>query len=254
MNDVELWIEHGNIVTRPTRADGSAFADRHLLHAMNMVKVEINSTGTTIHWVMFAANWTSLLYVIDLVPSCACPVTLRYFNSGWFEETISSAIDARHRLETLFSKSDIRLVERTYVVPFAPDSDLMSNNLRQILLSGSAPVDSSVLIRINVDAELASVEQVGINSPLAKIWGIAPVSYPCQTGHSYDRAVSRSYFTAVDTGRPVYDHVLAAMVKPNADVQWMNYQRLIIPENNLQNGESRVRVVVEVSPVDIHPL
>jgi hypothetical protein len=254
MNDIELWISGGRVVDRPVRENDQPFSDRHLLHSRSLVKVSSSGTGTTIQWVMFAANWASLMCVGDMVASFIAPITLKYFNAGWFEEVIDSTIDARERLYTLLAKSDVRLIERTFVKACEPDHLKMPLSLQQIYETKVVPADSAVVCRINLDTELTSVESVGKDTPLAKVWGVTPVSYPCQTGHSYDKVVSRSYFEAARLGRPIYDHVLAAMVKPDSDVQWMQYQRVIIPEVNRGSNIVDVKVVCEWAPADIHPL
>ncbi len=251
MNNLELWISGGAICQRPQKPDGTALSDRRLLHDHSLVKLECASAGTTVHWVMFGANWSSLMFLSEFIVTCEAPVTLRYFNGGWFEETIDNVIGARQRLDVLFSKADVRLSQRTFVVPFDEEHRLMPEILRVAFNSGSIPDDKAVICKVDMNAELHSVESVGRNSALASIWGVVPVSYPCQTGHSYDKVVSRSYFKAIAEGRPIYDHVLAAMVKPDSEVQWMHYQRVILSEKSTLPGEAKVKVICEIAPVDI---
>lgn len=251
MYDFEIWIKDGSICPRPTRADGAAISDRRLLHEFNFVKLESGQAGTRVHWVMFGANWSSLIFMNDFITTCTAPVTLRYFNAGWFEETLESAVDARSRLDVLLSKSDVRFNERTYVVPFETDVKKLPNRLRQALEDASAVDSLAVTCTVDTEREVIKVDQVGQDSALGRIWGVSPVSFPCQTGHSYDRVVSRHYYHVLHTGKPHYGHVLAAMVWPDGEVGWIGYQRLIIPESKVVNGLGRVKVVSELGPVDI---
>jgi hypothetical protein len=219
-----------------------------------MVKLVAGADGTTIHWVMFSANFASLIFLSEFIMTCVAPVTLRYFNAGWFEETIDSVIDARSRLEQLLSKADVRLTERTYVTDFDPKTFSLPPKLQQALDGDRTIEDTAITCAVDTNSHTITVESIGANSLLGKIWGLSPVSFPCQTGHSYDRVVSQSYFEAVSSGRPHYNHVLAAMVRPDGEVGWIGYQRVIIPDSSPVNGQPRVRVVSEMSPVGIRLL
>jgi hypothetical protein len=92
--------------------------------------------------------------------------------------------------------------------------------------------------------------RIGPGSPIAKLWGIFPVSYPCLMGNPYDRVVSEVYPRVVKTGEPHYGHVYAAMSLPDRQVRWMPYQRVVLP-HRFPDGRMGVTVISEVSPVDI---
>lgn len=254
MYDLELWIQAGAICSRPKKPDGSPIPDRRLLHDHGLVKLQAGAEGTRISWVMFGPNWASLIFLSEFIMTCDAPITLCYFNGGWFEETLDNVVSAHHRLQVLLAKSDVRLFQRTVVVQFEESHRLMTDSMKQAYSNRDIPEDKAVICRLNLDSEIHSVEQVGENSALASIWGVVPVSYPCQTGHSYDKVVSRSYFRAVAEGRPIYDHVLAAMVKPSSEVHWLSYQRVIVPEKLGPGQDARVRVICEGAPVDINLL
>jgi hypothetical protein len=204
---------------------------------------------------MFSANWSSLMFLSEFIMTCIGPVTLRYFNAGWFEETLETTIDARSRIEQLLIKSDVRLAERTYVTAFDPNPSVLPPKLRQALEGGGSGMDdNAITCSVDPDAETVNVESIGPDSLLGKIWGLSPVSFPCQTGHNYDRIVSRPYFQVVTSGRPYYDHVLAAMVRPDGEVGWIGYQRVIVPDLQPTGAVRRVRVISELSPVGIRLL
>ncbi|MFO1033019.1 MAG: hypothetical protein U1E15_02630 [Hyphomicrobiales bacterium] len=254
INTVEFWINAGALCARPTRPDGRPIPDRKLLHEHGLVKLEAGADGTTVSWVMFTANWSSLMFLSEFVMTCLGPVTLRYFNAGWFEETIETTVDARSRIEQLLVKSDVRLAERTYVSDFDPKAQALPPKLREALEGQGDIEKTAITCAVDPDTETVNVESIGADSLLGKIWGLSPVSFPCQTGHNYDRIVSRPYFKVINSGRPHYDHVLAAMVRPDGEVGWIGYQRIIMPDLHPTTGAKRVRIVSELSPVDIRLL
>lgn len=252
MDTQEFWLRNGEIVARPVKADGSNYSAKALFDNLNLIRLETGSEGTSLKWNMAGANWSSLLFALNFVHTCMAPFKLRYFNSGWFEETLPTARETANRVEQLLFKSDIYFSQRAYSAVQIPDLNIMSTRLRGALESGSVSDDESVVCSIDTNRKISHVEQVGRNSLVASIWGVSPVSFPCMSGHSYDRVVSQSYFTAVSTGRPVYDHVLAVMVKPDGEHHWLGYQRVIIPETKASGTKRHVRVISDLSPVNIN--
>lgn len=253
MDTQVFWIRDGAIVERPTKPDGSNYTAKALFDTQNLVKLETGPKGTSLKWNMSCANWSSLLFALNFVHTCAGPFTLSYFNSGWFEEVLSSAYETGVRMEQLIFKSDIYFSQRAYTAVQVPNLDLMPSLLRTAYENGSAAEEHAVICSIDTSRQSANVEQVGSASLLASIWGVSPISFPCMSGHSYDRVVSQSYFTAVSTGKPVYDHVLAVMVRPDGEHHWMGYQRLIIPEiKKPGSSKGHVKVISDRSPVNIN--
>jgi hypothetical protein len=200
---------------------------------------------------MFGANWSSLYFLSEFITTCVAPITLRYFNAGWFEETLDTPVDAARRLRDLLAKSDVRFAERAYVASFTQERKKMPERLLNALDDVEGADAAAITCAIDTNREIVTVESVGRDSLLGRIWGVSPVSFPCQTGHNYDRVVSRSYFEVLQTGRPHYDHVLAALVHPDGEVGWIGYQRLIFPEGPVSHGVGRVKVVSDLAPVDI---
>ncbi len=252
MDTQEYWIKDGAIIARPVKADGSNYTVKTLFDSLNLIRLETGPLGTSLKWNMACANWSSLLFALNFVHTCTAPFTLRYFNSGWFEETHLSAKETGNRVEQLIFKSDIYFSQRAYSAVQIPDFKVMPTKLRAAMESGSTSDDESVVCSIDTTRQVSHVEQVGRNSLVASIWGVSPVSFPCMSGHSYDRVVSQSYFTAIATGRPVYDHVLAVMVKPDGEHHWLGYQRVIIPEARANGTRRHVRVISDMSPVNIN--
>ena len=252
MDRHEFWIGDGAVVSRPLKTDGSNYSAKALFDNFNLVKLETSSQGTLIKWNMACANWSSLLFALSFVHTCAGPFKLCYFNSGWFEESATTAFETEKRVEQLIYKSDIYFSQRAYAAVQIPDLGLMPKRLRNAFETGTASEDEAVLCSIDMGRQSANVDRVGSKSLLASIWGVSPVSFPCMSGHSYDRVVSRSYFDAIETGKPVYDHVLAVMVRPDGEHHWMGYQRVIIPETDKSGKLRQVRVVSDKAPVNIN--
>ena len=116
--------------------------------------------------------------------------------------------------------------------------------------------DRTVLPDFSIDCVLDEVHKrfrvgrIGSETPIAKVYGFHPVSYPCINGLSYDYLVSEAYGKVVATGQPHYDHVIAAMTTPDGSVVWFPYQRVILPYS-LPDGRRGVSVVSQVARVDI---
>ncbi len=247
----DYWVRQAQLVSRPQGPLGERLSDRHILQQQELIKIEISAAGTTVKWVMFAANWASLYFAMSWIETCPTTITLNFFNSGWFEESFDTAHDAQSRIDALIPKSDVRFSTRTFTRPFDPDSIKLPTMLRQAWKSGSIDESHAVYCAIDTRRKITQVEHVGADSALAKVWGISPVSYPCLSGHSYDRIVSQSYFEVVKTGRPVYDHILAAMVHPGGEVRWFGYHRLVFPSKVKTRNFDMVTVACEVAKVDI---
>lgn len=251
MYNIEFWIDKGTFISRPERPDGGIISDRKLLHDHNLVKLETGPDGTRVNWVMFGANWASLYFLREFITTCVAPVTLRYFNAGWFEETLETSVDAAHRIEALVFKSDVRFSERVYIANHQPVTGQVPESLRSIIEAGDIPEQQSIVCAVDENLGTTKVEHIGEESLLGKVWGRVPISYPALTGHSYDRIVSQPYFDVLRSGRMHYDQVLASMIMPNGEQQWFGYHRVIVPDVSPAHGSSRVKVACARAPVEI---
>jgi hypothetical protein len=247
----EFWISGGELVPGPDSAQAVALRERNAVQRSAMVKISAGPTGTSVSWAMFAANWASLFFAKEWIGTFPGPYTLNYFLSGWFSETIANPLAARQRIDQLIVKSDVSLSSRIYTHTAAPVAHQLPERLRETFEAGMAREDSSVDCRINPDTGRVTVERIGGDSAIAKVWGLSPVSYPCVNGNTYDRVVSRAYLDVLRTGRPHYDHIMAAMKRPDGEVAWIPYQRLVMP---LKTAQPSVRVVSESAPVAIRVL
>ncbi len=249
MNSVVIWIRDGAFAERPKKKNDSDYQDKSLFDQFAMVRISTDTNGTLVQWNMASPNWSSLMLAAKLLSACAGPFSLKYFKSGWFVEKLQDASSAADRLDALIYKSDVHLKERAYTAVLVPDMQVIPSRLRNALLTGTAPNDDSVVCAIEADGEICNVEHVGKDTAIGRIWGVSPNSYPCLNGHSYDRVVTPEYFRVVQSGRVHYDHVLASMVRPDGELHWLGYHRVILPE--VRQGQTFVRVVSEVAPVKI---
>jgi hypothetical protein len=249
--EMEMWVRDGAVVARPVKGDGSNYPDKVLLDQFNMVKVESAPTGTLVQWNMACANWASLLFAVNLVSVCPAPVRVKYFNAGWFEEEIETAVKAAARIESLVFKSDVRFSQRVYLTDDRPALSRIPDELRTVMESGEIPDQQSIQCKVDMDTGMVDVESIGEKSLLGKVWGMVPISYPAMTGHSYDRVVSQPYFHVLRSGKMHYDQVLASMIMPDGERHWFSYHRVILPETSRKAGVHRVKVACARAPVDI---
>jgi hypothetical protein len=248
---LEFWLDGGKRVERPVSASGEKLTDKQIFQMRGMVKVATSDQGTQVKWVQFAANWSNLFFVCEWLKVLPAPFSLQFFNAGWFSESHPYWQEAAARINGLIANSDVRLSTRTYLREFDPEKIRLPQQLEMAWAKGLVPEDRVVVCEIDAENERTAVSFVGEKSALASVWGISPVSYPCLSGHSYDKVVSRPYFEVLRTGRPYHDHVLAAMATPDGEVSWLTYQRLIFPTRSLHGRSRTVHVMCEGAPVDI---
>jgi hypothetical protein len=250
MNQQDLWLESGRFAPPPKNGDGRAVPENEALGRLGYVKLSVRPEATEIKWIALAANWASLMMAKEWVGETPGPYTLKYFVSGWFSETVREAGQVARRIDEIMAKSDVHLIGRVYVREVDPGSAALPQTILETLGANAAPPDYSIDCVLDEAAGRFRVERIGAKSAIAKLWGLSPVSFPCINGGSYDFTVAQAYQKVLKTGAPHYDHVLAAMVRPDGEPVWIPYQRLVLPNSN-RPGRRRVTVVSEVAPVDI---
>jgi hypothetical protein len=249
--NLDIWIERGETVSPPTPASAQTNAYSVLLANPGMVNFQSNPTGVTVRWVMAAANWSSLIFLQSYIVTLKGPFKLEFFNGGWFNESIHSALDAASRIDFLMMKSDRRFTTRAFTRPVTPKSIRLPDLLRSAFESGESQDDYTVSCAVGRDTGRIIVEKIGHHSTLAKLWGQSDVSFPCRTGNTYDHIVSQPYHDVIRTGQPHYDHVCAAMVQPTGRLDWVSYQRIVFPGPLSADGNPTVRSLCELAPIDI---
>lgn len=251
MSIQEFWVCEGRIVPRPFDEHGNPCSERNLLQQKNHVKIELNPKGVSMTWFMAVANWSSLYFVREWISAFEGPFELNFFNAGWFQESFETTRTAKRRIDTLMAKSDVRLSARVYTRDFHGSTISISDELVQLLKTGEPDVEKAIVCQVDAESGKVDVKSIGKKSLLAGIWGEAHTSYPCQTGHSYDKIVSKAYHRSLKENRPIYDQVLASMVKPNGYVHWIGYQRVIFPRQHILTKSNHVAINCVLAPIDI---
>jgi hypothetical protein len=214
------------------------------------VRVTTDSVGTEIKWSVFSPCFASLFYAIQLLPTAKAPIVLRFYLSGWFEETCRTAEQAINRIEQVIAKSELHLTKRTFVEQFNPKLANMPLVLQKAWQEHRVSPETSIDCVYERSSQKFHVDRVGAHSTIAKYYGMSPVSYACRSGNSYDEVISEAYTDVLRTGKPRYDHVLAAMRMPDNVVRWMPYQRIVVP-TRMDEKLMRVSVVAEIANVEI---
>lgn len=245
-----IWILKGQIMKERPEEGGIPVGDEALLHRHGAVRVAAGPPGTEVRWATFSPCFLSIIYVSELLADLPEPYMLRYFLSGWFEERFDRISGARRRIGDLVARGDIHLMHRIFIKAFEPVVSDMPPLLRDVWIDGQADPDHSVDCIYEGSSGRFRVGRIGPMSTIARLWGMAPVSYPCSNGNTYGRAVAEAYSEVLRSRRPRYDHVYAAMQTPDSDVIWIPYQRVIVPMS-MPHGYCGVSVVTEVAKVGI---
>ena len=250
METQEFWISKGRLAAWPGSELANLADERKLLSRDGSVLVRVNSNGTEVKWDASAPNWASLFFAREWIEIFNGPYTLNYFLSGWFNETFVEAGEAIARIGHLIACADIRLRTRVFVQSFDKIKPVVMEPLRQVYENNRAREDNSVDCFFDQQSRQFRVTRIGPDSAIAKFWGPSPSTYPCLNGGTYDRIVSCVYAQVVETGRPHYDQVYAAMQRPDGETGWIPYHRVIVPKTRA-GGEPGVSVVSVFQPVDI---
>jgi hypothetical protein len=250
-DQLEFWIAKGRLIPRPDQELAACKSELAALDKHGFVKVTIDETGACVKWHSFGANWASLYFAKEWIGTFNGPYTLKFYFSGWFTEVHNDPVAARNRIDELIAKSDLHLSSRVYVQSFDFENRPLPESLRRVLETGVPDAERSIDCSIDEASGRVKVERIGSSSAIAKLWGMSPVSSPCLSGTSYDKAVSAAYLDVLKTGRPHYDHIYAAMTGPDGEVNWIPYQRIVTPGPRRRGKQRLVTVVSEITPVEI---
>jgi hypothetical protein len=250
MNSQEYWIHRGGLVPRPEEIHDEPVSDKELLSLYGYVRVNHDQYRTQVEWYCDAANFASLYFAKEWIGTFPGPYTLRYFLNGWFLETYDDPELARNRIDLLIAKSDTLLTSRVYVKELEPSSAKVPEVLRRAYEERSVPQRLSVDCVQDPKTSRFKVERIGEESAIGQFWGLSPNSYPCLNGNSYDDIVAQAYSKVLSSKKPSYSHVYAAMVRPDGEVAWIPYQRVVLPGPKSARLPT-VTVVSEFTPVEI---
>ena len=250
MQGQRFWIAEGrrlpDTAIKETRDD----TEMKRLDRDGFVGLAVGPNGTEIKWSVFSPCFASLYYILEWLPSAQLPIVLRFYLSGWFEEICTSVDQATTRIEQVLSKSELHLTKRTFVEEFDPKGRMMPPMLQKTWHDHTVYPENSIDFIYDKRSHNFQVDRVGSQSTIARLFGMSPVSYPYVRGGSYDDIVYEGYAHVLRSGKPRYDHVLAAMRMPDNVVRWLPYQRLIVPSQS-DAAVPRVSVITEIADVDI---
>ena len=244
------WVEYG--VLRSATANVKAVGpDDEVEHfRKGHVRLTTGELGSEIKWTVISPSTSSLFAVCDWVKTATGPFVLRFFASGWFEEFHGTAEDASVRINEVIARGDRHFTCRTMVKEFEMDSALISPFLRSCISGETKAEDYAVECVFEDTSQQFHVESVGPKSAIGKVYGTFLSSFPCKSSGSYSDIVSRAYNSVLKSGKPRFDHVLAAMRLPDDKIFWVPYHRLLLPNLNLRQKPS-IYVISEISGVDI---
>jgi hypothetical protein len=244
------WIEHGQLVLHSDTSATSADADEERLHRLGHVRVVTGPLGSEVKWSTFAPCHASLFAAMELLAATARPpVILRYYLSGWFEETGLTIESARHRIDYLMQRGDRRLEKKTFIFSKLIENSSAPPLIRKCWIEGRPSPDHAVDCIYHQESGHYFVERIGPQSAIAKHFGTSTITFPCQSSNSYGETVSEAYAKASATGKPVYDQVLASLPVAPLNFHWIPYHRLVFPITS-QDGKKRVSVISEIAPID----
>lgn len=250
MDGQRYWIVAGRRLESSTTFAVSEEIETARFNQDGAVRVTTTDTGTEIKWSVFSPCFASLFNVIKMLPSAKLPIILRFYLSGWFEAIYQTADEAVNRIEQVISKSELHLTRRAFVKEIDPNGKTLPPILQHVWKEHVVSADTSIDFVFEEKSQKYHVERIGSKSTIAKFYGMSPVSYPYVNGGSYDDIVYEAYTHVLRSGRPRYDHVLAAMRMPDNVIRWVPYQRIVIPKQNDEKALS-VSVVTEIANVDI---
>jgi hypothetical protein len=214
------------------------------------VRLTTGDLGTEVKWAVLSPCLASLFFVQEWLKDATIPVVLRFYVSGWFEEFYSVKNDAVLRLDAIIARGDRHFISRTLIKEFNLDTAPLTPLLSDCFAHASTAEEYAVECVYEDMTSQFLVERIGPKSVISKVWGSFPSSFPCQAAGSYGHAVSQAYTEVLNTGKPHYDHVLAAMRMPDNDIFWVPYRRLVMPKLSASNKPA-VLVISEITPVDI---
>jgi hypothetical protein len=250
MNGRKYWVENGKLVTQSQSCAPLSPVEERKKYDLGHVRITAGIQCIELKWVVQAPCLASLFFTQDWLKDANAPVLLRFYVSGWFEELFQSKNDAIRRLDTIIARGDRHFTSRTLIKEFSIDEAPLTPLLTDCLKEKTVAAEYAVECIYEVTTNQFLVDRIGPKSMISKVWGDFPSSFPCQSAGSYGHAVSQAYSEVLNSGKPRYDHVLAAMRMPDNDVFWVPYRRLVFPRTSA-NRKPAVMVVSEITPVDI---
>jgi hypothetical protein len=252
MQGQRYWIVKGTLEPGKLLGTTATEQENRLLQE-GSVRITTGDLGTELRWIVNSPCVTSLFKAMQWLPSAKGPYILRFFAVGWFEEVYRTTSAAINRIEQVLARGDRHFTGRVFIRDGENANSIVPDVLRDALNRHAAPQEYSVDCALDENSNTFVVERVGPKSAIGRVWGTFTTSHPCQSVGSYGDPVNATYEDVLRTGKPRYDHVLAALRLPDNELHWVPYQRVVIPRKDAR-GHPGVTVVSQIARVDIQVL
>ena len=244
------WVDAGKIGNVVNDDATYSLIEERKRFDLGQVRLTTGDLGTEIKWHVQSPCHASLYAAIEWLATAKTPFVLRFYVSGWFEEFHKTYGEVMRRLEDIVARGDRHFTTRTLVQQFELDEKPLPALITECLNRPSSALDYAVECAYEESTEQFAVQKIGPKSVINQVWGPFPSSFPCLPTSQYGRVVSKAYQEVSDTGKPRYDHVLAAMRMPDNVLFWVPYHRLVLPKI-AKSQKPSVLVISELSKVDI---
>ncbi|MDE2446599.1 MAG: hypothetical protein KGO94_10495 [Alphaproteobacteria bacterium] len=250
MQGQRYWVDQGHIGIALLENANFSVNDEKAKFSAGCVRITTGSLGTEVKWHVQTPCFSSLFMVMSWISGAQLPIVLRFYASGWFEEFHHTQGSAVRRIEDIVARGDRHFTAKTMIKQFEMKQNVLPNLLSECMQSPAISADYAVECLLEENPEQFTVQKIGPKSVISQVWGQFPSSFPCQPSGAYGQVVSEAYHEVVTTGKPRYDHVLAAMRMPDNALFWVPYHRLVMPKQGKLNKPT-VLVIAELSQVDI---
>ena len=253
MRGQRIWVHQGNLVPMTMAQRPFSHESEEQKLSAGEVRLTTGDLGTEVKWHVCSPCIASLFKTIEWVATARGPIILRIFAIGWFEEVFPDAASSIARIEQVLARGDRHFTGRVFIKETPIDSAVTPDVLRAAFAGQSVPPDYAVDCTYDENSQLFRVDRVGAKSAIGRVWGTFTSSHPCQSAGPYGDPVNATYDAVLRSGKPRYDHVLAALRLPDNALHWVPYQRVVYPRQNSKGGPG-VEVVSQIARVDIQVL
>lgn len=250
MNAKRFWVENGKVASLEVQPNAIGPIDERAKFNAGQVRLTTGKRGTEIKWIVMSPCNASLFATTIVIKDASAPFILRFFAAGWFEEFYESIDEVTRRIETIIARGDRHFTCHTLVKQFDLKKSKLSPLIQGCLENRQTTKDYAVECVYEDTTKQFHVEKIGAKSAISRVYGPFLSSFPCKASGAYGDKVSEAYSEVLNSGKPRYDQILAAMRMPNNEVLWVPYCRLVLPHQK-PNAQHSVLVVSEISPVEI---
>lgn len=251
MRGQRFWIYHGVLERQEANVQFKPDAEDRFLQS-GSVRLTTGELGTEVKWVVNSPCVSSLFKTVQWLPSVKAPFILRFHAVGWFEEVYREASSVIKRIEQVLARGDRHFTSRVFIQEQSDRTQSIPDVLRRALNGNLPSLEHSIDCFFDQDTLQFRVDRVGAQSAIGRVWGTYTSSYPCQSAGSYGDPVNKTYESVMRSGKPRFDHVLAALRLPDNALHWVPYQRVVSPCRI--KGVEGVTVTSLISRVDIQVL